>query len=144
MTTALGGAVEVAEGVVVESRAIARLTATAARSVDGVVSLEPTLLGFVADLGRQLRDVITGRDVADPVDGIQVSAEPAAVRLGVALSVGGRPAREVSVEVSRTVRDNVQHNLGVRVDEVRVTVVDVALIPPEARVPQQQVAAVAP
>lgn len=134
MTLAVGSTVLVAEGVLVESLAIARLTASAARSVDGVVSLEPTLMGFVADIGRRLRDMAAGRDIADPIDGVHVTTGLDSARIAVALSVGGRPAREVSVEVARTVRDTLDRQLGVRVDEVKVTVVDVALIPPEARV----------
>ncbi|MCP2258059.1 putative conserved protein YloU, alkaline shock protein (Asp23) family [Streptoalloteichus tenebrarius] len=134
MTGVGGGAVCVAEGVLVEPRAVARVAAAATRRVAGVVGLEPTLTGFVVELGRRVRDVATGREAADPVDGVRVetTAGGQSVVVTVALSVGGRSARDVSVDVVHGVREALDRQLGVRVDRVEVVVVDVALIPPEA------------
>ncbi|GGM81469.1 hypothetical protein GCM10012275_60160 [Longimycelium tulufanense] len=124
----------VAEGVLVEPRAVARVAASATRGVGGVVSLEPTLVGLVAELGRRVADAATGREAADPVDGVRVEVCPGghSVAVRVALSVGGRCAREVAADVAGATRDALERQLGVRADRVEVSVVDVALIPPEA------------
>lgn len=123
------GTVAVHEGIEVGARAVERVAAVAARDVPGVTSLEPTLLGVAAEMGRQVLDAVTGRAGSGSGEGITVRVDDGVVRIEVCLSVGGRSAREVCAEVSRTVRAQVQHQLGVGVASVRTVVVDVAALP---------------
>ncbi|MCP2164542.1 Asp23/Gls24 family envelope stress response protein [Goodfellowiella coeruleoviolacea] len=122
--------VEVGEGVLVDTRAVARLAAIAAREVRGVLGLAPSPGGLVTSAGRRLREPTAGRGAGEPADGVRVAlAQPGSVVVDVALSVGGRPARDVATDVARHIRQTLERQLGVRTRSVRVNVVDIALSP---------------
>jgi len=121
-------AVQVHTGVRVCARAVERVAATAARSVAGVTSLEPTLASMAAELGRAVRDAATGRE-GEAAHGVEAATVGSGVVLQVCLSVGGRSARDVCADVARVVREQVREQLAVQVVSVHTTVVDIAALP---------------
>ncbi len=123
------GTVAVHSGVEVSARAVESVAAAAARAVPGVTALEPTLLGVANEFGKQVLGAVTGRDGAEAGDGVAVRIDDGRVRVEVCLALGGRSAREVCADVSRTVRAEVLSRLGVPLAAVRTTVVEVAALP---------------
>jgi uncharacterized alkaline shock family protein YloU len=107
---------------------VERVAVTAARSVPGVTSLEPTLASMATELGRAVRDAATGR-AGEPVHAVESRAVGAGVELEMYLSVGARSARDVCADVARVVRQQVREQLAVRVVSVHTTVVDIAARP---------------
>lgn len=121
-------AVQVHTGVHVCTRAVERVAVTAARSVAGVTSLEPTFASMATELSRVVRDAATGR-VGEPAHGAEASTVGTGVALQMCLSVGARSARDVCVDVARVVREQVREQLAVQVVSVHTTVVDIAALP---------------
>ncbi|AYF76680.1 Asp23/Gls24 family envelope stress response protein [Nocardia yunnanensis] len=116
---------------IVADAVVAGVAAWAAARVPGVKRVEPGLRGLVAGLSRAGRQLWSGYESAS-TDGVRVrNPDDGALGVRLEIAIGAdRPAPDVGAAVQRAVIDTVFERLGVTVDEVTVTVID---IEPESR-----------
>lgn len=115
------------DDVMVEVRA-ADAAARAARTVPGVVRLQPGVLGLLAQLAAQAFERATGTALPD-IAGVQADlADDRAVRIELQIVIdGGYQAAAVGAMVHQAVTEVVPAVAGVTVNEVRVHIVEVDL-----------------
>ncbi|WP_116050150.1 Asp23/Gls24 family envelope stress response protein [Amycolatopsis palatopharyngis] len=115
---------------VIDDVVIAGVAARAAAGTPGVVRLEPGLTGLVAAWGRAARGRWKGITPA-PAEGVTVqsSGDELSLRLDIVIS-GADQAAAVGQAVQRSVARAVAEDVGLTVDEVSVSILD---IEPEVR-----------
>lgn len=110
---------------VIDDVVIAGVAARAAAGTPGVVRLEPGLTGLVVAWGRAARGRWKGITPA-PAEGVTVHSSDGglSVRVDVVIS-GADQAAAVGQAVQRSVARAVAEDVGISVDEVSVSILDI-------------------
>ncbi|RJQ66484.1 Asp23/Gls24 family envelope stress response protein [Pseudonocardiaceae bacterium YIM PH 21723] len=110
---------------VIEPAVVRSVAARAARSTPGVARLEPGVWDLAKSWSRSTWQKVRGVDSA-PADGVhaQVTDGAAAIQLSIA-TTGREPAFAVAQAVQRSISGAVSAQTGLKVTEVRVSIIDV-------------------